>query len=82
MIFPTIHLNGTSARDLLQKLSDASVAVQDAIRAVRATCPNARDYYPQGDLAITKALEEHSARLASLAAVQTELETLAAHVAR
>ena len=34
MIFPTIHLNGTSKSELVDQLCNASSAVGDALRAV------------------------------------------------
>jgi len=57
MLIPTVHLNGTSGRDLLEQQQ----AVLDALRAVReamvAAMPNGRDYYPQGENAIGEARE-------------------------
>jgi len=73
---PTIHLNGSSAEGLAEGYRGAYSAVGDAIRAVQATAPNARDYYTQGPGAVSKADKEHRARLQRLSDVQKELEDL------
>jgi len=79
MTLPTIHLNGTNARDLTQGYADAKAAVEDAIAAVCRACPNGRDYYVQGPAAMTAAQAEHWARLEKLKDVAHELELLAIH---
>ena len=76
MITPTIHLNGTSARDLAEVYSNAARAVDEAIDAIAQASPNGRDYYPQGPDAMAKAVDEHSARLEALRQIRTELEEL------
>jgi hypothetical protein len=48
VIIPTIHLNGSSKKDLLDELRAAISSIDAAIDATRRTCPNGRDYYPQG----------------------------------
>ena len=79
MTLPTLHLNGTTATDLLEGYRRAMDAVQDAQDTVRATAPNGRDYYPQGPDAINAAQEEHASRLAALHRVFDELLELAVH---
>jgi len=79
MITPTIHMNGTSGRDLAEGYSKAARAVDAAIDAIAQAGPNGRDYYPQGPEAMTKAVEEHSARLYALRQVHTELQELCIH---
>ncbi len=59
MLLPSIHLNGTSAEQLLEQACEAGNAVRAAIVALEAAGPNARDYYPQGDDAFTRARAEH-----------------------
>jgi len=48
MMMPTIHINGTSAKELLEQLRNASVAVREARGALQQAAPHGRDYYPQG----------------------------------
>lgn len=73
MRFPVVHLNGTSAEDLLGELSHAAEAIYAAIGQVCDTAPNARDYYPLGPDAYMRARAEHEARLDRLRAVRDEL---------
>lgn len=63
MMFPTIHLNGTSKEVLLDQNLKAAEAIRDAMLALQQAAPNARDYYPQGDQAYFKARREYEARL-------------------
>jgi hypothetical protein len=76
-VFPTVHLNGTSKRELFDGYLNAYRAVIDAIGAVQASAPNARDYYPQGNDAFRAARDEHVARLHALQTVADGLEAIA-----
>jgi len=76
---PTLHLNGTSARELADKYADAMRAIETAKDAIAETCPNARDYYPQSPEANTKARAEHCRRLEALETLRDEMEALALH---
>lgn len=82
MMLPTIHLNGTNARDLLEDQMKAMNAIREAIRLLAAAGPNGRDYYPQGAQAIQHALEEHDQRLLVLRNVLAEVEALAFHISQ
>jgi hypothetical protein len=77
MIAPTVHLNGTSADDLIAGYRYAMEAVDAAIDAVKATGPNGRDYYVQGPAALEQAQDEHRSRLVRLTAIADELRDLA-----
>ncbi len=79
MIFPTIHLNGTSKRELYLAYYAAHNAVQDAINSLATTAPHGRDYYPQGDKVIYDAAKEHAKRMVALHDILTELEDLTLH---
>lgn len=76
MKIPTIHLNGTSKDALLDALAEALVALFNAERALEATAPNGRDYYPQGPDALTIAAREHRTRVDALVKVRHELVAL------
>jgi hypothetical protein len=76
MIIPTVHLNGDSKQTLLDDNLAARRAVRDALDAVAKASPNGRNFYPQGDGAITKAVTEHRIRLLRLEEVRQELETI------
>jgi hypothetical protein len=81
MMLPTIHMNGTSARALLEGYCDAISAIHDALDALARAAPNGRDYYPQGPDTCALADAEHDARKRALVGVLDELQTLAEHVA-
>ncbi len=76
MMTPSIHLNGTTRDLLLDQAVDAIGALRTAIEAVMRTAPNARDYYPQGPDAFTKASAEHQDRLSRLLTLKGEYEAL------
>lgn len=81
LAIPTIHINGTSRQSLIEGFEKAADALADAIVAVGETCPNARDYYPQGNDAHHRAAAQHQARLAKLREVEREIMELLAAVA-
>jgi len=74
---PTIHINGTSRQDLVEQYVNARSALHEAIRAMQATAPNGRDYYPQGLQAIHEASSEHQERLYKLEVMAGEMFDLA-----
>lgn len=76
MMVPTIHLNGTGRKSLLDDANAALDAVRRAVEQVSMVYPNGRDYYPQGDRAIDRALAEHNDRVERLQSVLVELADL------
>lgn len=70
---PTIHLNGTSKKGLLEALETATSVLHRAEQAVAETAPNGRDYYPQGEGAFDEARNQHDLRAARLHSVREEL---------
>lgn len=74
MIKPTIHLNGTSAEELIEKYEKAAADADVLLRCALAdTAPNARDFYPQGDDAFRQATREHESRIQAIRTVRDEL---------
>ena len=73
MIFPTVHLNGTSGDDLLSQTTDAMLALSTALDALKIMGPHGRNYYVQGPRVIDAAMDEHIARIEKLEAVQADL---------
>jgi hypothetical protein len=59
LIIPTIHLNGTSKKELLEQQADAREAIMNAMMVLRKAVPHSHDYYPQGDGAYLKAAEQY-----------------------
>ncbi len=77
---PTIHLNGSSARRLLEENEVPRLLVLRSIEALERNGPNARDYYPQGQDAFGEAVRQHESRLSRLREVYCELNMLAGHI--
>lgn len=76
---PTLHLNGTSRNALAEGYQAALDALNAAVSALEATAPNGRDYYPQGDGALTEASREHLDRITALNKVRAEIYELSNH---
>lgn len=79
MIFPTVHLNGTSREALFDGFIEAHRAITEARKAIQAIYPNGRDYYTQGPYALRSAENEYDARLKVLGEMAYDLLLLAAH---
>jgi hypothetical protein len=76
LIFPTIHLNGSSKERLLEQLQAARAAGTDFVQCLEAMTPHDRDYYPQGPDAGKQARDQHHDRLHAVYVVQDELNRL------
>lgn len=81
LAMPTLHMNGTGPRMLLEGYVKASLAVQAAIEATSRIEFNARDYYVQPPGVWEQAKAENLSRFARLHAVKAELDAIAEHVA-
>jgi hypothetical protein len=81
MIFPTLHMNGTSKQQLLDDCCDMGHALNAAMEKMIENGPNGRDYYPQGDQAFAQARKEHMDRIAKIHAVKAEIDQIAEHIA-
>lgn len=71
--YPTIHMNGTSGDELFAQNMNALVALRAAYEALLKATPNGRDYYVQSPGAITRAVDQHGARLRRLQDVIAEV---------
>ena len=80
MVFPTVHLNGTSRAVLLDANQKAARAIADAIEALHDAAPNARDYYVQGVDAYSQAAFAHARRLSGLYEVFREVKQIIEHL--
>lgn len=80
LTLPSIHLNGSGRRMLTEDYTAAYHALQAAIRAFQSVEFNARDYYPQGADAFTRARHQRDAQLQHLSGVQHYLEAHLAHL--
>lgn len=79
VVIPQVHLNGTSARELLAQLTDANSALEAAIDALIKTRPNGRDYYHTGNLKEAEAACQ--ARINLVISAQEEIMKIAEGIA-
>lgn len=63
---PTLHLNGTSGKDLWNEYHAAYEAIKTAIDTLCDATSNARDFYPQGRHAYYQHRNERNEALANL----------------
>lgn len=80
LALPTIHLNGTSAKDLFSGYRAAMDALQDAQEALGKIEFNARDYYVQGPEAWTQARDEMQERRQKIETVRKDVEAILIHI--
>jgi hypothetical protein len=73
MMIPTVHLNGTGKKSLLEELEAADTAIREAIDKLRQVTVHGRDYYPQGPHAYPQARREMDARLDALTDVRKDV---------
>jgi hypothetical protein len=81
MMLPTLHMNGTSPKDLFANAQMNLDNLRGALDTMTETGPNARDYYPQGDQAFQAARAEHEARMTAVRGVINEFNALLEHIA-
>lgn len=80
VVVPTVHLNGTSGKDLYEQLDGAVIVLEEGQRALAEAAPNGRDYYPQGDGASGRAINAHDFRCMGLNRMLAELKEMRDHV--
>jgi len=77
---PTVHLNGTSRRDLQQGYDAAADKLRDFVEAWGAVEFNARDYYVQSPDAYPTARDERCQINAALAAIKEHIDAIRFHL--
>jgi hypothetical protein len=78
LIVPTVHMNGTSRNALQEQLTEASLAIDNALTKLMLAIPHGRDYYVQGDSALKLAMDQHRARVQKLIDVREEIKDIVA----
>ena len=78
---PALHLNGTSADDLLEQQADVLAALEGLRQALAKATPNARDYYVVSETAYAEALAAHRAEFSVLEALVSRHEVIGLHLA-
>lgn len=77
LVFPTIHMNGTSKKDLYDGYLSAYTALSAAKNALRATAPHQRDYYVSPDPEAGRQADlQFVSRMRRLNDVFEEIETI------
>ena len=76
---PTIHMNGTAAKDLREGLQRAVDAFYEAQHRLVVAAPNGRDYYVAPG-AMETVMEQHERRCLDVNRVLHELEEMLEHV--
>jgi hypothetical protein len=77
LVRPHVNAHGSKLDDLKEALGKAYHALETAMRALRQCRPHARDYIPDRGLeGYDAAVAQHTARIASVAAVRQEIESL------
>ena len=77
VVSPSVHLNGTSQKSLLDSRGDAHDALNNAYEVLKQTAPNGRDYYVSAadPKSLERATEQHMARLNAIQAVMDSIES-------
>ena len=71
-VLPIIHLNGTSADELVRARQKAIQKLDEALQALAEMRPHGRDYYlEEGRLQIAEA--QHTARMREVTAVRDDI---------
>lgn len=72
MIIPTLNINGSSAKDLIEPRMEARQAIQTAIEAMLKATPNGRDYPGDNSACVTDRIT-HYDRIETLSRIGHEL---------
>ena len=82
LIFPDVHLNGTSADELLDQLKAANRALRESVEKLRLAAPHPWDYCRLAPGSFETAREQWRRRIAAVEDVATELGYIASDVYR
>jgi hypothetical protein len=77
MPLPSVHMNGTSAGELIGAAMRAAATIRVAMERLPDASPHGRDYYPQGSGELARAEAWHRSRRLRLESVHGELMALA-----
>jgi ketosteroid isomerase-like protein len=77
---PTVHMNGSGKKRLVEQYSNAMHALNNAIQALNEAYPHGRDYYVQGDGVIDAACREQDARIKAVRTVRNDIMDILRHL--
>lgn len=72
VVIPCVHMNGTSADELIRLRCDVIEKLHEAYEALKQMGPNGRDYYPEPGK-MDRAIEQHRRRQLAVDALIAEL---------
>lgn len=73
---PTIHMNGTSAKELVDQQLEVVKSARELRRALARAAPNGRDFYPQGEDALRQARQQHDTETAWVVSIVSNHENI------
>jgi hypothetical protein len=77
---PTVHMNGSGKKQLVEQYTKAVEALNDAIAALNEAYPHGRDYYVQGEGAIDSACSQQDARIKAVRIVRNDMQEIVRHL--
>jgi hypothetical protein len=80
LVTPTVHLNGTTGQHLLDQQLDVIHALENVLTVMSQACPNARDFYPQGEGVALEARGAYNERRKVITNMIAEYETIAINI--
>jgi hypothetical protein len=73
---PTVHLNGTSKDSLIEPLDASYFLLDEAVKMMKQSAPNGRDYYVKEVDSLSRAMDQHLSRMKRVDDVMKEIEEL------
>lgn len=77
---PVVHINGTSAEQLIELRSTVYDRLYEVSDALAQMAPNGRDYYPDGPSLFESANEQHARRLQAIRQLMDEMTAEIEHI--
>jgi len=72
LVVPQIHANGTPPGDLVDRLENVWLTLQEAYKQLRLCAPNSRDYAGMDNY--QAAVKQHNERFRAIQTLQADLE--------
>lgn len=80
LIFPSVHMNGTSGEELFNQALNAARVLRLSLDAMAAAAPHARDYYIQGADVFTNAQRDYVQRIGKIREVADDMMAIAENI--
>ena len=76
LMVPSVHLNGTAKKDLIEQILDVIRQLRKVQAAMAEATPHGRDYYVQTSQAIHQAMSQHVVRAHTINELITDYEEI------